>query len=421
MDRRTFLASGTAALAVSAGGCSARNRTQPLYRTNQPKERRILFSSRGEIGIINADGAGERYLDLREPGQKYWGPGPLFSDCRRLILISYEEGKMWEGNVRTRQWIYDLESDELKEMELKNRPAAQMPVAALLPGEKRMVLGPIIDREERVMVTNLDGTDPVEVTHKGEGFAYCANLSPDGKRIAFHITGEKPYRIMVSSIDGSRRTFIAEHPEHLYFGPVWSPDGKWLLYQDCHVLNERKEIVDPGHDWSDLCLGRPDGPKGPEHRVVTSGQSCWFAASYGNPLYKETVRSGSNLPAWSPDGSTVTYIRRIPGSQPPWIWANDRPDKDHFNRDFRPERSRGGTQICLLDPFTGKVSELTPPEPQRWDCYPVFSPDGKQMAFSRVWDGGVPELWIMNSDGGSPRFLTRGVGGMGAIYPRFLA
>ena len=62
---------------------------------------------------------------------------------------------MWEGNVRTRQWIYDLESNELQEMELKNRPAAQMPVAALLPGEKRMVLGPIIDREERVMVTNL--------------------------------------------------------------------------------------------------------------------------------------------------------------------------------------------------------------------------------------------------------------------------
>ncbi len=379
-----------------------------------------MFSTGGKIGLIGADGVGERILAFDVPDQSNWSPGPFFSDRRRMLVTSYASGAAWKGNVRTRLWTFDLSGGGLTELVLKERPADQIPVAALLPGDQRMVAGPIIDGEQRVMVMNLDGTNPVEVTKKGEGFAYCASPSPDGKRIAYHITGEKPYRIVVADIDGSNKTVVAEHPEHLYFGPAWSPDGAWLLYQDCHVLNARGEALDPGHDWSDLCIGRPNGQKGPEHRVVTTKQSAWFAASYGDPKRPDTVRSGSNLPVWSPAGGTVTWIRRMPGSRTPWTWATDRPDKDHFNRDYRPEQSCGGTHIRLFDPFSGAARDVTRTEPHCWDCYPAWSPDGKMIAFSRVRDGGVPELWIMDADGGNARFLTRGQNAAGAIYPRFV-
>jgi hypothetical protein len=32
----------------------------------------------------------------------------------------------------------------------------------------------------------------------------------------------------------------------------------------------------------------------------------------------------------------------------------------------------------------------------------------------------VPEIWIMNADGRSPRLLTRGLEGGGADHPRWL-
>jgi Tol biopolymer transport system component len=418
MKRRDFISLGAAAGAGLAG--LHRLRASKCAAAEQPgAPRRILFSTHGKIGLINEDGTGERILSLDIPNQASWGPGPFFSDNRRMLITSYESGATWKGNVHTRLWTYDFSNESLTEIVLKNRPAEQVPVAAILPGDQRIVTGPIIDGEERVMIMNLDGTDPVDITRKGDGFAYCVQVSPDAKRLAFHITGKKPYRIMVTDIDGSNRIVAAEHPEHLYFGPMWSKDGKRLLYQDCHVLNKKLDVVDPGHDWSDLCIGTPDGPNGPENRVITKDQSCWFAASYGNPKIPETVSSGSNLPVWSPDGAMVTWIRRSKGARTPWQWATDRPDKDHFNRDFLPDKSRGGVRLCLLNPSTGTVSELTSPEPHRWDCYPAFSPDGKKIAFSRARDGDVPHLWIMDADGGNARLLTRGDNGMGAKYPRF--
>ncbi|MDP2982776.1 MAG: serine/threonine protein kinase [Candidatus Latescibacter sp.] len=422
MKRRSFFSGGAVvALGMLSPACSSLKSGRKAAAASSPgAPGRIMFLSRGKIGIIHEDGSNLRYLDFKIPGQKSWGYGPLFSDKRRIFLISYEEGKAWEGNVRTNLWIYDLRDESLRELTIKNRPAPFIVPSALLPGDERMVTGPIIDGEQRVMIMNLDGSDQRPVTRAGEGFTYCVTLSPDAKLLAFHSTGKIPYRIIVSDLDGSHKTVIAQHPEHLYFGPAWSPDGTWLLYQDCHLLNDKNEILDPGHDWSDLCIGRPYGPKGPEHRVITNGQSCWFAASYGNPKIPETVSSGSNLPVWSPDGSKVTYIRRMEGARPPWKWSTDRPDKDHFNRDYLPEQSRGGTYICLLDPFSGSITRLTRPEQHSWDCYPAWSPDGKEMAFSRARDGEAPGIWIMDSDGGNQRFLTRGEEDRGARYPRYI-
>ena len=53
-----------------------------------------------------------------------------------------------------------------------------------------------------------------------------------------------------------------------------SPDGEWVLFQVCDPA------ADPGHDWSDIWIGRPDGS---ENRALTQGEAAWFAASYGPP------------------------------------------------------------------------------------------------------------------------------------------
>ena len=170
---------------------------------------------------------------------------------------------------------------------------------------------------------------------------------------------------------------IAGNSDHLYFGTSWSPDGRWILYQDCHFKS------DPGHDWSDICIGRADGS---EHRVLTDGQPQWFGATYGNP---ENRGGGSNMPTWTQAGH-ILFSRKLPGSKVAWEFQRRRPDTDHFNRDFKPELSGGGAQICALDPSTGAIVPLTPGDPGDWDFRAAESPDGKSVVFCRAQTGAMP-------------------------------
>ena len=399
----------------------------------QGKRRRLLFNSHGRLGVADLDeaattadrdsaagiadldeaattaGARVWYPNPDVPGMASWGWGPVFEDRRRVILSSYEPGKAWEGNVRAHLWIYDLDEDRLlEEIALKNRPAPFMGCTHILPGEDRLVTNPIIDGKQRIWTMALDGSDPQEITGAGDGFVYCVQISPDGRRFAYHSTmlaGRDSYCIFVSDLDGGSRLEVAAAQGHLYFGPMWSPDGAWLIYQDCHYPD------DPGHDWADLCLGSPDGRV---NRKVTTGQRQWFATSYGNP---ETRGGGSNIAQWTPDGSRVTYTRAEPGSRTAWPYQVQRPDTDHFNRDYYPEEARGGTAICLLDPFTGEETEFIPYEPRVWNFRSAWSPDGSLFAFCRAEVGSPSGIWLVDADGSNARMVTDGYEHLGADHP----
>lgn len=370
----------------------------------------VTFSSRGRIGIVKPDGADRRWLNFDIPGQVNWQLGPAFADGDRFIVTSYEEGKAWEHEVRTHLWVYSFRQQTLAEIATQCALAPMTLCAALLPGEQRMICQPIINHVQRIFTMNLDGADAVELTAQGDGFAYGLSVSPDGERIAYHITGpgELPYRIQTMRTDGSNKVTVAHHADHLYFGPVWSPDGAWLAYVDCRFQ------TDPGHDRADVCLGKPDGSA---HHVITAGQRQWFGTSYGNP---QTRGGGSDIPQWSPVSRQLAWTRVARDSRTAWQFQPQRPDTDHFNRDYAPEQARGGAQVVLLDPFTGRQTELTPFEENVWNFRPRWSADGTQLAFSRARIGEPSEVWQMNADGSGARCLTRGLDDMGADHARWI-
>jgi TolB protein len=124
------------------------------------------------------------------------------------------------------------------------------------------------------------------------------------------------------------------------------------------------------------------------------------------------------VPAWTRDGR-VLYPRRSPGSKVPWEYQQGRPDLDHFNREFKPEQARGGTEICRLDPVDGHVDVLSKSGPATWDFRATESPDGKLIAFCRAKTGGSPAIWVMDADGGHPRPITQGIDDLGADHPRW--
>ena len=409
--RRHFLA-WLALVPLAAGlGCRS-SKSSPIGAAR--RKPRFFFTSQGKTAVMNEDGSGLRYLEFDVPGQATWQPGGFLSDGRHVILLSMEPRRDGPGRpfeeyytqTPTHLWLYDLDSGALTEIANRERLAVFY-TPALVVRDDRILVQVVRNKVGQIFSMNLDGTDAREFTKAGEGLPYGLSASPDGKRLAFHLASPQGYQIWTSDPDGGNRTRVAAHPEHLYFGTSWSPDGKWVLYQDCHFRR------DPGHDWSDICIGRADGS---EHRVLTEGQSHWFASTYGNPGNRG---GGSNMPSWTRDGA-ILFSRKIGGSKVAWEFQPQRPDTDHFNRDFKPELARGGTEICRLDPASAKVTLLTHHEPAVWDFRISASPDGRKLLFCRAVTGEVPGIWVMDEDGLNPRLLTNGFEEKGADHPRWV-
>jgi Tol biopolymer transport system component len=402
MHRRKFLFS----LGVLAAGCATRR----FGKLPQ----RLFFISAGKTCLIREDGTGLEVLEFDVAKQVTWQPGPFLSDGKRVIFLSMEERRDGPGRpfdqyytlTPTHLWIYDLNRKSLVEIATKERAEVFYTPQALVD-DTRILMQVPRSKLGQTLSMNLDGSDAKAFTRTGEGLPYGFSVSPDRKRVAFHLASPQGYQIWTSDVEGGDRQLVAGHPDHLYFGPSWSPDGEWLMFQDCLFKN------DPGHEASDICVARPDGSG---LRVLTKGQAQWFGATYGNPKNRG---SGSNMPSWTRDGK-ILFSRRTAGARPAWEYQANRPDVDHFNRDWKPELARGGAVVCELDPRDGAMRDLTKEVGLSWDFRASESPDGKRIVFCRCEVGETPVLWIMNRDGGRERMLTGGLKESGADQPRWL-
>ena len=405
LDRRQFLHASVLALGWG---------TLQQHCSAVASGKRFFFTSQGKTGMMCSDGSGLRYLNFDVPLQKTWQPGSIFPDGHRVLFLSMEERQDGPGRpfdeyyhkTQTHIWIYDLRDETLQKIADKER-IAPFYTPQLLLQNGRMLVQVVKDKVAQTLNINLDGSDARPFTKPGEGMPYGMSLSPDGIRIAYHLAGPRGYEIRISDTEGGKRTLVAQKRGHLYFAPQWSPDGEWLIYQDCH------HTKDPGHDWSDLVLSRPDGT---EQRMLTTGQSLWFAATYGAPGNRG---GGSNIPVWLPDGR-ILFARRSPGAQVPWAYQTQKRDVDHFNRAFKPESARGGTELCILNPKNDQITQLTTGKAGVWDFRGAVSKDGNDILFCRAETGAPPSIWCVDGDGTNPRLLCKGIDDKGADHPRWI-
>lgn len=410
MNRRQFLAT----MAWSSLMACASARSGAKEHPSTPLVARFFFTTQGKTAMMNADGSGLRYFEFDEPDQVTWQPSCFFSDGHRVLFLSMEARRDGPGRpfgeyyhkTPTHIWIHDLDSNSLTEIATQDRMAPFYTPQVLIKDE-RILMQVVRNKVAQTFSMNLDGSDAREFTRAGEGMPYGMKLSPDGKRVAYHLASPQGYQIWTCNIDGGDRTLVAGHPDHLYFGPEWSPDGQWLAFQDCQFHQ------DPGHDWSDLVLCRPDGS---EQRLLTRNQSLWFGATYGYPGNRS---GGSNVPVWTRDGK-ILCSHRLPGSKVAWEFQTNRPDVDHFNRDYKPELARGGTEIRRIDPRDGSVTKITHSDPPTWDFRQSESSDGRRIVFCRANTGQSPAVWVTDSEGHNPRMLTKGLNDRGADHPRWV-
>ena len=132
------------------------------------------------------------------------------------------------------------------------------------------------------------------------------------------------------------------------------------------------------------------------------------------------------LPAWSPDGQRIAFVRNAHpqfniytvsslgnGAERKLLTLSGHPGKISWSPDGKflavSDKDPGQTvaSIFLFSPDTGEKHRLTlPPANIVGDLCPSFSPDGQSVAFIRATSDLTADLYVMRAAGGEAKQLT---------------
>jgi Tol biopolymer transport system component len=240
------------------------------------------------------------------------------------------------------------------------------------------------------------------ISPDGSHVAYVANANlRDGIYIADARTGESRQALAYGGSTGSLETI-----DFFESTMSWTADGETLAFVSSGGREDVIHLVDPKTGatrqtlrYQDLSINSaaisPDGS-----RVVFSGmmhgqRDLYIADTAGGAPRRLTNDLFSYLhPAWSPDGRRIAL-------------ATDKGGPTKVDQlDFR------GCRLALMDPETGTLDMLTG---GGWkDINPVWSPDGKTLAFLSNRTG-TPQIFLMDLADRSIRRVTNLVTGVSGI------
>ena len=265
---------------------------------------------------------------------------------------------------------------------------------------------------ERILFTRVDdaslipdvvtiptlGGDATPIVHD----AFDAVWSPDGRRLAYVRAGS-PETLAICASDGSQERILlppdADYP--FVRNPSWSPDAT-------QIAIERSNGGAAGETW--LVPLNATGPKRLTHDAPGVYSHDPKFTPDGRNLVDSSNRGGStNLWKIPLDGSAPLRLTTGPG--PDASPAVSRSGSIVFTN------SRSRSSLLVHDFATGANHEILTHPFFLWG--PAFSPDGRDIAFSRFEAAGLWHIWLVPVEGGAPRQLTSGA--VPEIYPRFIS
>jgi Tol biopolymer transport system component len=148
-------------------------------------------------------------------------------------------------------------------------------------------------------------------------------------------------------------------------------------------------------------------------------QDVWVMNADGTNQTRLTMNKAFDaFPEWSPDGSKIAFTSDRDAVDDIWVMDPDGSDPVRLtsgNRiDERPDWSpdsariafsRGGN-IWTIDAEGTNPTKLT--DTMRHEFAPAFSPNGRSITFNRVSKDGRISIWTMRTDGSRRRQLTEG-------------
>jgi len=273
-----------------------------------------------------------------------------------------------------------------------------------------------------IFTVGVNGKGERQVTRPPAGASDVQpDWSPDGSRIVFERQFEdKPYEIWSVRPDGSELRQIdpgcppgiTEDQICEEEDPAWSPDGEQIAFGN--PFGKIKFIG--GVEWIEVGAVAVMDADGSNHRQLTQ--------------LRRPTSSEDFQPVWAPDGKRIAFQRENSTASPrnrraifvinsdgsglrrvtPWkLDAGDHPDWSPDGRWilFRSQSFDLGGNLHAIRPNGTGLKQLTHVRPDVEVLSSSYSPDGKSIVFSRTGKGGLPDLFVMRSDGSKIRQLTR--------------
>jgi Tol biopolymer transport system component/predicted Ser/Thr protein kinase len=294
-------------------------------------------------------------------------------------------------------------------------------------------------------VSRIAGGGRVRVTTDGEMKAY-PSFSPDGERISFtrmRRGSDTPEICVVPSLGGEPTPLVAGA------AAVWSPDGRQLAYLQTppgapvSLATVSTDGADPrvllkGDDVYPFLRDPAWSPDGSQIAVVRShggvaGEIWIVRAAGGSPrkLSQDPFTIFSHEPAFTPDGRAIVHASNRSGATNLWLTPLDGGAPVRLTSgpgpDEHPSVASDNTIAFLCSRWRSEIRLQPvggPQDPRSITTHgqylwgPAFSPDGREISFSRFETDGMWHIWVTSVDGGGPvRQITSGASG--EIYSRF--
>lgn len=222
-------------------------------------------------------------------------------------------------------------------------------------------------------------------------------LSPDG-RLALYAARFADGAISRLNLEDMRDSVIRKGCLPVSSSPAWSPDGRRIAYlANCtdrsrpilHLMNADGSGTRPVGTVGGDSTREDDptwAPSGRHIAVARRGKTGGSQMVVLDTLSgsRRVIANGARAPVWSPVGDWIAYLTEDSTSASPRIRVvrfDGSEDREVLPRERIPRGSR----------VSGPL---------------VWSPDGRLIAFARVYQGGS-EIWIVGIDGQELRALSR--------------